>query len=173
MKGGGEKFVYTDDPPSFPRPRVASSAKKAKASQSPLLTTEAIASPSPTSSKHGKKKGVKIEDVGASAGVSPWGRQVRSRGERGEAGGVKKIKMEHDDQKQPSPPVPGPIPLLPQRRQRRGTAVKREANTATLTERQQLIKVIHESQEEEQQQHKQPRRSTAVRATKFKMECAM
>jgi hypothetical protein len=185
MKGGGQNHVFMDEAPSGSTVLVKSSAWKAKASSS--LAKETLHKTTPSLSKHGKKRGravsadvkVKEEDAEEAESVSPWGRQVRAAHARAARSAVKvevavetkeralkKIKAEdrvetaevksvlNITRRRPQEKLVAEPSASPSRLQRQ-PRVKTEG--AAMTERQQMIRAIQESQQKQKHSRKQPR----------------
>jgi formamidopyrimidine-DNA glycosylase len=173
MKGGGLKHVFMDDTSIESTALVKSSAWKAHASSS--SSNNASADPPMTSSmKHGKQKvqaalageKLKREDEEISASVSPWSKQVRKRVvnsasakvtvEAGEELPRKRVKIEENMIVEETKPVLKKARRnvikqeSPSQPQRRGRAPAVKAVGAAPTERQQMLRLVRESQQQTQ-----------------------
>ena len=178
MKGGGPKHVFLDESPSGTGLSVKSSVWKAQASASSKATDV-------SSLKHGKKRSqavlehnkVKDEDEEISSSVSPWGKHVRKgnvkvssakgKVETNDAPPTKKVKVEEHAIFEETQPVVKKaqkkkenkklVPAAPRSRRTQPHIPAVKVEIVTLTERQQMLQLIRESQHEQMQPLKHPK----------------
>jgi hypothetical protein len=182
MKGGGQKHVFMDDTSTESSALVKSSAWKAHASSNKFSSDPPITA----TSKHGKQKvqtastgkKLKREDEEISASVSPWSKQVRKRAVNVAGAKVKmeaeeelpprkRVKIEEDMIVKEAQPELKKVrrnvtkqelaPPPPSQQQRRGRVPAAKAAGASPTERQQVLQLIRDSQQQLQQPRKEPR----------------